>query len=84
MTTTEFCDALKQQPKAGPALAEHAGRALRAWDEHKFSLTPSAVVQDPLHEASTIIDEGQARVAELKRQEFAGPATETVVSPQKE
>jgi hypothetical protein len=82
MTTSEFCRALEQQPKAGSALAVRAATALRAWDEQKFSPAPSPAVQDPLREAGTIIDAGQARIAELQRQELA-PATPESAGPQK-
>jgi hypothetical protein len=82
MTTSEFCRALEQQPKAGSALAERAAHALRAWDEQKFSPAPSTATTDPLREAGTIIDAGQARIAELHREELVR-ATSQTAGPQK-
>lgn len=71
LTTAEFCRALHEQERAGPALAEHAARVLQYWDEQKFSPNPPATQNDPVTEAGFIVDEGEARLVELNRPELS-------------
>lgn len=65
MTTSEFCDALKNAPDAGPELYRHVSCFLRECDERKFAPAPPSPPMGAVDHASKLVEAAEARRAGL-------------------
>lgn len=66
-TTTEFAEAVLDDPRVGPALAAEVSEFLRICDVRKFAPGAPAASSGTVDRALLIIDRAEGRLAELKR-----------------
>ncbi len=66
LTTTEFCHALNASPELGPDLKGQVCAFLRECDQRKFAPEQAMTPMGAVTQALKFVDEGEARVAELK------------------
>jgi hypothetical protein len=65
LTTTEFCMAVGEQEEVGPELRREVGDFLRLCDERKFAPGAATEPLGAVMRADKLIDEAEARRAEL-------------------
>ena len=78
-TTSELSERIQGHEQIGPELAQATVRFLRQCDERKFApVTPSTPARSSVVEANQLLDQAEARRAELRRLAAAQSAPLTV------
>ncbi len=74
LNTTEFCQLIATQAQVGPQLAAALAEFMRESDRRKFSRsTATAAEVNPVTQALALIEQSEARRAELRAQAAAAP-----------
>jgi hypothetical protein len=83
MTTSEFSACISGDQRLQPELAARVTAFLRVADERKFNLSPPEEPLDAVNTVSQVIDQAEARLAELSLAAAVRVSRpETTASPQ--